>query len=484
MADKLKILLLEDNEEDVELVERELRKEGFSFVLECADTADRFLTSLKGFKPDIILADYSLPSYDGLTALYASRENRPGCPFIFVSGTIGEEMAIETLMHGATDYVLKNRISRLVPAIRRALAEKKDQFKRIQAEKEVKASARYWEMTFNAIDDAICLINTKGKVLRANKSMAAFLGKPLSEIIGGTCWELMHGTTGPITDCPAMCMKDTRKRESMVMKAKDKIYTVTVDPVFDEDKNIPFYVHNISDITEIENAKQKIQENENRFRDLYENAPIAYFSIRISDQSIIMCNTSASGLLGFDRKNLLDRTFFDLFSQRPDGRPRAQRFFTEVMSGKTVHDRELKMQHQDNTDVWVSLTVQPVKDEAGKVIEARCVAADITRRKQLESQLRQAEKLESIGTLAGGIAHDFNNILTSILGFAQIARFNVEKNSEIEDDLKEIYNAGERAKMLVAQILSFARKSEEKIFPIRIDYTVQGVQHEKVVNFS
>src|SRR5262244_4189680 len=104
-------------------MERELRKAEMVFSARRVATRAAFLDALRDFNPDLILADYSLPSFDGIAALSIAREQCPAAPFVFVSGALGEELAIETLKQGATDYVLKQRLARLAPAVRRALGE-------------------------------------------------------------------------------------------------------------------------------------------------------------------------------------------------------------------------------------------------------------------------------------------------------------------------------------------------------------------------
>lgn len=138
MDKKLRILILEDVPADAELMERELCKGGMNFSSERVDTKEAFLEGLKDFEPDLILGDYKLPSFDGLSALEIVQEKCPEVPFIFVSGAIGEEFAIETLKKGATDYVLKDRLSRLVPAVSRALREVGERTERKRAEAERK----------------------------------------------------------------------------------------------------------------------------------------------------------------------------------------------------------------------------------------------------------------------------------------------------------------------------------------------------------
>jgi CheY-like chemotaxis protein len=118
---EFRILILEDVATDAELIERELRKGGITFVAKRVETREVFLKGLDHLEPDLILADLTLPTFNGIAALAFAQENYPDVPFIFVSGTMDVQLAAEILKKGATDYVFKDRLSRLVPAISRAL---------------------------------------------------------------------------------------------------------------------------------------------------------------------------------------------------------------------------------------------------------------------------------------------------------------------------------------------------------------------------
>lgn len=135
-----RILMIEDDIADAELVKFALREAGLAFDLRCVDNQDDFLEELQHGDPDIILSDYALPSFDGLSALRLAKQRRPELPFIFVTGTLGEELAIETLKNGATDYVLKTRLSRLVPAVHRARREAEERVERQEAEEKLRES--------------------------------------------------------------------------------------------------------------------------------------------------------------------------------------------------------------------------------------------------------------------------------------------------------------------------------------------------------
>src|SRR5882757_1618348 len=119
----LRILLLEDSDADAALVQDFLEADGLLCDVVRVQTRAEFVSALEDRRLDLILADYSLPSFDGISALKLAVGARPDLPFIFVSGTLGEEVAIEALKIGATDYVLKTKLSRLVPAVQRAMRE-------------------------------------------------------------------------------------------------------------------------------------------------------------------------------------------------------------------------------------------------------------------------------------------------------------------------------------------------------------------------
>lgn len=130
----MNILILEDSEADAELVQRELRRAGFHFRACWAPDMASFAVALERSAPDVVLADYALPGFDGLAALTLARQRWGDVPFIIVSGAIGEELAIDTLKAGSTDYVLKQRLSRLGPVVQRALVEARAWAEKRQAE--------------------------------------------------------------------------------------------------------------------------------------------------------------------------------------------------------------------------------------------------------------------------------------------------------------------------------------------------------------
>jgi signal transduction histidine kinase len=143
MKSQLRILYLEDDPKDAELVQETLATDGISCIVTRVETEADFIASLKQGGFDLILADYTLPSFDGLSALKIARQDSPHVPLIFVSGTLGEEVAIEALKIGATDYVFKTRLSRIVPSVQRALREAEERIGLRRTEEALRRSEVY-----------------------------------------------------------------------------------------------------------------------------------------------------------------------------------------------------------------------------------------------------------------------------------------------------------------------------------------------------
>jgi two-component system, sensor histidine kinase and response regulator len=194
----LRILMLEDNPADAELIIYALRKGGLSFVSKRVQTEEDFRKELADFKPDILLLDYELPAFDGLSALIVAKSVAPDTPAIFVTGVMGEESAIDMLHQGATDYVLKDNLSRLVPAVGRALSEV-DELARLRAAEEAlkESEQKYSQMfenmrsgvaVYEAVDDGEDFVlvdfNRAAEIIEG-VDRKALLGRPVTEMFPG-----------------------------------------------------------------------------------------------------------------------------------------------------------------------------------------------------------------------------------------------------------------------------------------------------------
>ena len=193
----IKILLVEDRPEDAELLLAEMRRRGLTVHSMRVDTERAYEDALEEFDPDLILSDYTLPGFDGPTALQIARRQRPDTPFIFVSGTIGEERAIEALRQGAVDYVLKDNRARLVPAIQRALKDADDREARRAALRRLEASEQRFRSIAEATQDWIWEIDSLGLYTFSSPAVEMILGYAPDELLGTNCMDIMVPSNRP-----------------------------------------------------------------------------------------------------------------------------------------------------------------------------------------------------------------------------------------------------------------------------------------------
>ncbi|MGH7944507.1 MAG: sensor histidine kinase [Opitutaceae bacterium] len=185
MKKELRILVLEDVAADVVLMSHELRSGGLAFETRRVETRDEFMHEIEHNPPDLILSDHGLPEFDGFTALAIAREHCPETPFIFVTGALGEELAIDSLRSGATDYVLKTRITNLVPAVERALRLADERLRRRLAQKELRESEERFRLLVSGVEDhAIYMLDTHGRITTWNAGAERIMGYRVQEIIG------------------------------------------------------------------------------------------------------------------------------------------------------------------------------------------------------------------------------------------------------------------------------------------------------------
>jgi len=194
----LRVLHIEDNDNDAELARALLEEDGMEVAIHRVMKPDDIETALRGGDCDIILADYSLPAYDGFAALQLHNETLPDVPFVFFAGTMGEDFAIDCLRKGATDYVLKERPQRLAASVRRAMQEAAERRQRRETERALAAS----EMRYRALYDdnplMLFTLSATGEILSVNRFAAEHLGRSAAELVGRRCVDLLHEEDGAI----------------------------------------------------------------------------------------------------------------------------------------------------------------------------------------------------------------------------------------------------------------------------------------------
>ncbi len=184
MKSELNILMLEDDANDAELVQNELRQGGLQFRADCVQTQQAFVDKLEHDAPDVILSDHGLPAFSGFDALALAKQRYPGIPFIFVTGREGHQNEIETLQRGATDYILKTRLSRLVPAVKRAIREGGERTSRDQDFAPYEIARRFPPLTEAVPHYSICMLDEAGRLISWSVGAEQMAGYQSDEILG------------------------------------------------------------------------------------------------------------------------------------------------------------------------------------------------------------------------------------------------------------------------------------------------------------
>ena len=192
MTGSIRVLHLEDSPRDAELIREKLAAEGLSCDIVLVDRKETFESALARDSFDVILCDYNLPDYDGRSALTLAKETQPETPVIVISGTLGEEAAVECLRLGATDYLLKDRLERLAAAVSRALQEAEEHRKGQLAEEQLRRSEERFRSLIENASDLIAIVDREGSIHYASPSHVRVLGYRPEEMIGQAMLTFVH----------------------------------------------------------------------------------------------------------------------------------------------------------------------------------------------------------------------------------------------------------------------------------------------------
>jgi len=467
-AAALRALILDDAPEDIELLLYELKSKGFAIDATVTHNRDEFLSALKEGPFDVVLSDYRLPEWTGLDALEALKATGQDIPFLLVTGTLGEEAAVECIKQGVSDYVLKDHLERLSLAVKRSLDEKRLRESAATAlnalaESEGRARQQFEELDLLYRTTPVCfaLVDQDLNFIRVNDAMAKNHGIPAAEHAGRSLRELVpeaylesvqiyrrvFEAGEPILNIEARVKRTFPPFELRHYLAS--FFPVQLTPAAKKSACVV-----MMDITERKLAEQALRISEERNRELVENS--AYGICRVSRQGEFLdANPSLLRLLGcesvlqFRKLNL----FRDVFRF-----PEEQvKLFHQCQESGQVKGAEAEWRRPDGGFVTVRLQLRLTKRKSEQP-EIEVVAEDITELRAMERQLLQAQKFEAIGQLAGGIAHDFNNVVGAILGWAEIGYDQCGPNQLIADRFMRIREQGERAASLTRELLAFARR--------------------------
>ncbi len=224
---------------------------------------------------------------------------------------------------------------------------------------------------------------------------------------------------------------------------------------------------------EKKHSEEALRESEDKLRAIFENVNdgIVYLD---GQGSVIDINKRLEEIFGFKPEEVIGKHFFETEFCPPESKKKLAELYGRSTTGRLRNLREFVGLRKDGTEILIEASTRLIKKD-GEINKILTVLRDITQRKKLEAKLQQTHKLEAIGTLAGGIAHDFNNILSAVIGFTEVAVYDVEKGTSAHNCLQEVLKAADRAKNLVQQILTFSRRSEKDSRPLQVKYIINEV---------
>ena len=388
MSQPLPILLLEDNPADAEFITHELDKAGLKFHEKRAATKDEFLTGLQNHEPGLILADYSLPGYNGFSALAAARERCPEVPFIFVSGSLGEDRVTAALHHGAADCVFKERLERLVPAVRRALREKELATKRKLAEKErQEAQELYNALSERSPDGIVILDPATARPLEFNTAAHRQLGYSREEFAQLSLADIEAAETPDDTRATIDRVMRLGKWEFNTQQRtrEGQIRDIHVTAQVVQVSGHSVYHCQWRDIT-------KTRQAEERLHLLSQALESSANAIVVADLegAVIWANEAFTRLTGYPLPEVVGQKMSLLKSGAHD-QPFYQQLWKTILAGQ-VWVKEMINRHKDGSLYHEENTITPVLGEGGKVTHFIAVKRDISERKRAQAALEQKEE--------------------------------------------------------------------------------------------
>lgn len=468
----MKILHLEDNPRDAVLVHDLLTAEWPESFISVVATRDDFVSLLKLGGYDLIISDYQLPGFNGLDALEIVREMAPDIPFVFFSGTLGEESAIDAVRSGAADYVVKDRLQRLPMSVRRVLREAEERRTRHQVEAALAQEQYLLRLMMENLPDHVYFKDLQSAFISVSRSKARSHNLEPEQIKGKSDFDLFS------PDHAHKAFQDEQRiirtgqsildMEERVTWPDGSVTWVSASkmPLRDPAGKIIGTFGISRDIT----ARKKDEERLREQAEIINEAPIAIFITDLENR-ITYCNEGAVKIYALPREEIVGRTSDDLLEPESAERLQAAR---ALARGQAHWSGEVALTARGGRSIQAELHLSQIADAAGQPRARLCIAIDVTEKKKIEEQFLRVQRLEGLGLLAAGIAHDLNNILAPILMGAPLLRMTAKEPGE-RRMLEAIESSAGRGAALVRQILSFAQGAGGDKTDVQPKYLLQDM---------
>ena len=388
----LRVLWVEDNAHDANLSTRQLEQAGFELNVDLVSSPQEFTAALRSNRYDIVLSDYALPGWSGMDALEVLRLTGEDIPFILLTGTLGEETAVECMKKGLTDYILKGRPGRLALAVKRALEERAAR----QREESAEALLHLRTSALEATANGVLITDRKGMIVWVNQAFSTLTGYTADEVIGQNPRILKSGHQDATfyRNLWKTILSGQVWNGEMVNRRKDgSIYSeqATITPVRNQQGEITHFVDIKQDITERKRAEEALRDSEERFRQLAENIQEVFWIADPGKNQMLYISPAYEKIWGRTRELLYTSPRNWLDAIHPEDREGIlQAALTEQVQG--TYNEQYRIVQPDGSIRWIHDRAFPVRNADGKALRVVGLAGDITERIQLETQLRAGPK--------------------------------------------------------------------------------------------
>ena len=424
MGVDLKVLLVEDSEDDALLLVRRLRKGGYDPTWERVDTPEEMGAALDARSWDLVISDHSMPAFSSSAALGLLRSKGfVDLPFIIVSGNIGEDAAVAAMKAGAHDYLMKDNLARLNTAIERELRDADVRRERRRAEVALRASETRFRLMVEQSPLSTQIFAPDGSTLQVNRAWEELWGVTLDQISGynvredpqlvdkGVMPHIERAFAGQATAVPPVRYEPEASIPS-VSDVAHRWVQAFIYPVKDAEGEIQEVVLVHEDITERREAEQERRKAEEKYRSIFENAVEGIFQSTVEGQ-FLTANPAMARMFGYGSPGELLGAVSDIRDQLYVDPERRDEFYRIASRDGVVNGFEIRLRRKDGSSVWVSANARAVYDTDGAISGYEGTVEDITERKMAEEALREIREAER-----RRIARELHDVVLQDLAYA------------------------------------------------------------------
>lgn len=479
MTGQLRVLVIDDSTDDTELLLRQLRRDGFDLAAERTESVDGLKAALDAQDWDVVLCDYYMPGFSGMDALEIVRERRPDLPFIFVSGVMGEDIAVAAMKAGAQDYITKNSLKRLGPAITRELRDAILRRQHARAEARRSAMEARYRQILSLAPDAIVTLDEAFRITLFNLAAERLFECSSDTVIGQSIDILVPAEIVPIVRRQLVAFFSSGESATQIsqpgllrfQRSSSAIFPAEayVSRLIEEGRTIFTLI--IRDVTDRENMIATLQQTNQALDAVVQSSPVAILGID-SSRRIIVWNKNAEKIFGKPAASIVGQPYASLMRE---GTEQLDNTFQHLLAGQALRDVEASYPGMAGSQD-MRISGAPLYDAEGRVRGAVCIVEDTTEGKVIQRQLEHAQRMEAVGQLTGGLAHDFNNLLAVVIGNLDLLQTQIRGLPAAQEPLDLALKASLGGAALIRQLLAFSRRQALSPRPLDLGAVVMATR--------